>query len=105
MPIFLLLKLKCNFLFSSILIYKSTLFGFVLVPEKKLFVIEKRQTFKKILKEPSLHPIIPFVDRVAFVHELRERNIRVEHFAITIDSYEVSVIATLRDKVFHISLE
>ena len=47
----------------------------------------------------------PYVYRVAFVHELREQNIRVEYDAVTVDRYEVSVIALLRVKVFHISLE
>ena len=95
MSIFLFLKSKYNFFYV----------GFVWVPKKKALVIEERQTFKKILKLPGLHLVNPYVYRVAFVHELREQNIRVEYDAVTVDRYEVSVIVLLRMKVFHISLE
>ena len=94
MPIFLFLKSKYNFF----------LFWVCLGLGKKALIIEERQTFKKILKLPGLHLVNPYVYRVAFVHELREGNIRVE-YDVTVDRYEVSVIALLRVKVFHISLE
>ena len=35
----------------------------------------------------------------------QKKNIRVEYDVVTVDRYEVSVIALLRVKVFHISLE
>ena len=95
MPIFLFLKSKYNFF----------LFWVCLGLGKKALIIEERQTFKKILKLPGLHLVNPYVYRVAFVHELRERNIRVEYDVVTVDRYEVSIIALLRVKVFHISLE
>ncbi len=47
-----------------------------LVPTKKAYIIERLGKYQKTLG-PGFHALIPFIDRVAFIQDLKERTIDV----------------------------
>eukprot|EP01023_Acetabularia_acetabulum_P064178 TRINITY_DN8237_c0_g1_i1.p1 TRINITY_DN8237_c0_g1~~TRINITY_DN8237_c0_g1_i1.p1 ORF type:complete len:410 (-),score=69.63 TRINITY_DN8237_c0_g1_i1:193-1422(-) len=74
-------------------------FGFQIVPEKQAYVIERFGGFYNVL-EPGLHLLIPFIDRVAYVHSLKELSIPVgQATAITKDNVSITVDGMLYVKV------
>ena len=60
--------------------------GFVIVPQQKAFVVERLGKFHATLS-PGFHLLIPFFDRVAYVHSLKEEAITIPNqTAITRDN-------------------
>jgi len=51
-------------------------FGFVVVPQQKTFVVERLGKFHTVL-DSGLHFLIPLLDRIAYVHSLKEETITV----------------------------
>lgn len=66
----------------------------LVVPMREIHVIERLGKFKAVL-EPGFHLLIPFVDRVAYVHDSREQVFDVpaqvciskDNIQITVDGY------------------
>lgn len=64
---------------------------FVVVPMRESFVIERLGKFRTVF-QPGLHLIIPFIDRIAYRHEIREQvfDIPAQH-CITKDNIQVEI--------------
>jgi regulator of protease activity HflC (stomatin/prohibitin superfamily) len=45
--------------------------GFVIVPQQKAYVVERLGRFHRTL-DSGLHFLIPFIDKVAYVHSRKE---------------------------------
>ena len=66
-----------------------------IVPQSKVFVIERFGKFTRIL-ESGLSLIVPFVDRVAFKVDILERQLPpFKMSVITVDNVEVELVATV----------
>jgi regulator of protease activity HflC (stomatin/prohibitin superfamily) len=65
--------------------------GLRVVPQQQAWVVERLGRFNEVL-EPGLNVIIPFVDRVAYKHSLKEVPLDVaEQVAITRDNTQLAV--------------
>ncbi len=64
---------------------------FVIVPMRSSFVIERLGKFRTVF-QPGLHIMIPFIDRIAYRHEIREQvfDIPAQH-CITKDNIQVEI--------------
>ncbi len=70
-----------------------------IVPEQEAFVIEQFGKYKKTIRS-GLHLVVPFVQRVAYKHTLKEEVIDVEpQVCITADNVQVTVDGILYLKV------
>ena len=64
-----------------------------------MLIIERKQIYRKTLSDLGFHFIIPLLDRVVHVHDLKERDISFHHFAVTVDSFQIFVLVTIQVKV------
>ena len=81
--------------FLAILIIYVVYLGIKIVPQSKVFVIERFGKFTRIL-ESGLSLIIPFIDRVAFKVDILERQLpSFQMSVITEDNVEVELVSTV----------
>ena len=81
--------------FLAILIIYVIYLGIKIVPQSKVFVIERFGKFTRIL-ESGLSIIVPFVDRVAFKVDILERQLPpFKMSVVTEDNVEVELVSTV----------
>ena len=73
--------------------------GFAVVPQQRAYVVERFGKFLRVL-DPGLHFLIPLVDRIAYVHSLKEEAIPIpSQQAITRDNVTIGIDGILYVRV------
>jgi len=74
-------------------------FGVVIVPQQMAYVVERFGKFHGIL-EPGLNIVIPVVDRIAYVHSLKEEALTIPNqMAITSDNVTLQIDGVLYTRI------
>ncbi|HSE40851.1 MAG TPA: SPFH domain-containing protein, partial [Acidobacteriota bacterium] len=64
---------------------------FIVVPMREAVIKERLGTFSGVLT-PGFHFLVPFIDRIAYRHEMREQVVDIPpQFCITRDNVQVEV--------------
>ena len=65
------------------------------VPQQNAFVVEKLGKYSRTL-QPGFHILVPFIDKVAYKHSLKERAMDIpEQACITKDNVQVGIDGVL----------
>ena len=73
----------------------TSLQGFVIVPQQSAYIVERLGKYERTLTA-GFYPLIPFVDRIAYVHSLKETALTIPgQAAITRDNVTITIDGVL----------